>query len=292
MDAVITYVNALDPLWQSEYIGKVGEKAIERRYRDWGTLKYLLRGIECHMPFIDNVYLVVSRESQYPDWAEPGQLRMVLHRDIIPEEYLPTFNSCTIEMFLHRINKLSQEFIYFNDDMFPVTDCKREDFFQDGKSVIGFSRHLLATGEYKKHTRNSDRQARKVSGHHFSPFFIRPQHTCSPMLKSESDKVFDASWDEIKKAIPPLRTPECFNQYLFLDYLHFTGQTVNGRISNRHLSPKVHSVNTICSAITTPATKLININDVDMEQQKFELYRDDVCRAFELHFPAKSRFEI
>ena len=56
MDAVITYVNGLDPVWQSEYSKCVGmETFLEKRFRDWGTLKYLLRGICVNMPFIRNV---------------------------------------------------------------------------------------------------------------------------------------------------------------------------------------------------------------------------------------------
>lgn len=60
----------------------------------------------------------------------------VTHSQIIPEKYLPVFNSCAIEMFLHRIPTLQEHFIYFNDDMFIVNNCKFEDFFEDEKPVI------------------------------------------------------------------------------------------------------------------------------------------------------------
>jgi len=62
-------------------------------------------------------------------------INIVLHEDIIPEKYLPTFNSTTIEMFLCKIKGLSEHFIYFNDDMFPVMPHSMNDFFIDGKSV-------------------------------------------------------------------------------------------------------------------------------------------------------------
>ena len=88
------------------------------------------------MPFVRNVHLVVSGKTQVPEWAS-DRLKVVTHRDIIPEEFLPTFNSTTIEMFLHRIPGLDERFIYFNDDMFPVSPCREEDFFRDGKIVIG-----------------------------------------------------------------------------------------------------------------------------------------------------------
>ena len=149
MDAVITYVNGLDPVWREEYSRALNIPALDKRFRDWGTLKYLLRGIETYMPFVRNVYLVVSGRTQVPDWASE-RLKVVTHKDIIPEKFLPTFNSTTIEMFLHRIPGLDERFIYFNDDMFPVAPSSEEDYFRDGKIVIGFSRHLFAGGMYKR----------------------------------------------------------------------------------------------------------------------------------------------
>ena len=71
MDAVITYVNGLDPVWQASYSKAAGVPALAKRFRDWGTLKYLLRGIENCMPFIDDVFLVVASGSQVPTGPTP-----------------------------------------------------------------------------------------------------------------------------------------------------------------------------------------------------------------------------
>ena len=54
------------------------------------------------------------------------------HRDFIPEEYLPTFNTNPIELNIHRIAGLSERFVYFNDDMFLIDAVKPSDFF-DGE---------------------------------------------------------------------------------------------------------------------------------------------------------------
>ena len=291
MDAVITYVNGLDPVWQKEYATAVGGEALAKRYRDWGTLRYLLRGIEKHIPSIDKVFLLVSGESQVPDWIDRSAVNVVLHKDIIPEQFLPTFNSTTIEMFMHLIPGLGEEFLYFNDDMFPVMDCSKEDFFKDGKAVIGFARHLVAGGKYKKRVRNSDRQARKALGKKPGLFFVRPQHTCSPMLKSESEAVYNYSKETIFGVVSRLRTIYNFNQYLFLDYLYYQGKTMAGKISNKHLSPAVHSPEKIASNIISPSTKLLCINDVHMSDEDFERYRSAVLEAFSVHFPEPSRFE-
>ena len=107
------------PFGSREYSRATNRPALAKRYRDWGLLPYLLRGIERYMPFVGRVFLVVSGESQVPDWADTDRLHIVYHRDIIPERFLPTFNSTTIELFLHRIAGLGEEFVYFNDDLFP-----------------------------------------------------------------------------------------------------------------------------------------------------------------------------
>lgn len=291
MDAVITYVNGLDPVWLEEYATAVGGQALSKRYRDWGTLRYLLRGIDRFMPFVENVFLLVSGETQVPEWVDRSAVKVVTHRDIIPERFLPTFNSTTIEMFMHRIPGLSEEFLYFNDDMFPVMECGREDFFRDGKAVIGFARHLIAGGKYKKRVRNSDRQARKALGKRPGLFFVRPQHTCSPMLRSESEALYDFSREAIFKVVSRLRTTENFNQYLYLDYLYYQGKTVDGKISNKHLSPAVHSPETIAANILNPSTKMLCINDVSMSDEDYSRYRGATLEAFGKRFPEPSRFE-
>ena len=246
----------MDPVWQGEYASAVGGDVLAKRYRDWGTLRYLFRGIQKHLPFVNQVFLLVSGESQVPEWIDRENVHVVLHKDIIPERFLPTFNSTTIEMFMHRIPGLGEEFLYFNDDMFPVMDCRQEDFFVEGKPVIGFAHHLFAGGKYKKRVRNSDHQEETIS-----------------------------------KVVSRLRTTSNFNQYLFLDYLYYQGKTVRGKISNKHLSPAVHSPETIARYVKTPSTKLVCINDVHLSDEDYVLYRDSVLDAFGSHFPEVSRFE-
>ena len=135
MDAVITYVNSEDKTWREEYKKHVKSTIEEARYRDCGTLQYVIKGIRQFMPFIEHIYLVVSTPSQITG-IDVSEVNVVYHKDIIPEKYLPTFNSCTIEMFLHKIPGLSEEFIYFNDDTFVIKPMKKTDFFVDGKPVL------------------------------------------------------------------------------------------------------------------------------------------------------------
>ena len=293
MDVVITYVNGNDPVWKKDYEKTTNVPVMEKRFRDWGTLKYLLRGIQFKMPFIRNVYLVVSHPSQVPEWVDKSVLNIVLHKDIIPEEFLPTFNCNPIEMHLHRIPGLDEEYLYFNDDMFPVGDCRPTDFFRDGKPVIGYYRHIFASGMYKKICRNSDRLARKALGMKPSCWFTRPQHICSPMLRSQCEELYAKVEDEIRvTSATRTRTGDNLNQYLFLDYMNYKGMVIKEKISNKHFSVAVASPDSLRSFLLAPNRNLVCINDVHLSEAKYEKLHDAILGAFESAFPEKSKFEL
>ena len=291
MDVVITYVNGNDPVWKRDYERFTNVPVMEKRFRDWGTLKYLLRGIQKHMPFIENVFLVVSHPSQVPSWVDPDQLKVVLHSDFIPAEQLPTFNCNPIEMHLHLIEGLSEEFIYFNDDLFPVADSRPEDFYRDGKAVLGFSTHWYTGGMFKKICRNSDRLARRLAGLPDSFRFMRPQHACQPMLRSVCTEVYDRCQAEILQSLTRTRESSNLNQYLYLDYAFFKGRMIPERISCRHFSVAMTSETGIRNFIENPSRKFMCINDVRLKQKKFESMQRAILASYEARFPDKSRFE-
>jgi hypothetical protein len=291
MDIVITYVDGNDPVWKQDYEKYTNVPVMQKRFRDWGTLKYLLRGIETNMPFIRNVYLVVSHSSQVPEWADQSQLKIVLHRDIIPADYLPTFNCNPIEMHLHRIEGLDEEYLYFNDDLYPLAPCRPEDFFRNGRGVLGFSRHFLSSGMYKKICRNSDTHARKALGLKPSFCFVRPQHTCTPMFRSECEQLYSLLEQDILASLTRVRTSENLNQYLFLDYQLYKGRMINEKISNKHYSVAVTSPEKLKSFILSPTRNLMCVNDVRLSEERYLKLRSAMIEAFEQKFPQKSRFE-
>lgn len=291
MDIVITYVNGLDPLWQKDYEQYTNIPILEKRFRDWNTLRYLFRGIEANMPFIRKVFLVVSNDSQVPLWIDRNKVEIVLHKDIIPAEYLPTFNSNTIEMHLHRIKELDEQFLYFNDDMFPIAPCEPTDFFRDERIVIKFSKHFLAMDMFKNICKNSNRLARKALGLKPSYMFLRPQHICSPMLKSQCKEVYEKEQSEIIASLTRTRTAENYTQYLFLDYIYLKGMAINEKISKKHFSTAIASANAIKKFILNPTRKLMCINDVRLSEKRYQKLHTTILNAFEKRFPKKSRFE-
>lgn len=292
MDIVITYVNGKDPSWLEDYRDFVDGEAMTKRFRDWGTLPFLLRGIEKHMPFIENVFLVVARDSQVPSWVDRSRVKVILHSDIIPERFLPVFNSTAIELFMWRIPGLGEEFVYFNDDCFPMMDCVPEDFFMDGKAVVHFSKHLSCFSQFKRHTRNSDRLAAEAAGINRRIPFIRPQHICNPLLKSACEEAFGKVETELLDSVTRVREDRNVNFYFFSDYLRFTGKTAGGKLSRKHLSLAVTSADKLCAFISKPDRKIMCVNDVKVSEEKYEEMRAKWLEAFNNAFPTKSCYEL
>ena len=291
MDIVITYVNGGDSQWQKDYQTATKTPILTKRFRDWGTLRYLLRGIEKNMPFIRNVYLVVSGDSQVPDWVCRKHLNIVLHQDIIPAPLLPTFNSNTIEMHLHNIDGLDEEYLYFNDDFFPILPCKAEDFFSDGKGVIGMTTHYVAWDMYKKICRNSDRLARKASKAKVPLWFLRPQHICSPMLRSVCAHLYESQREQILSTITTTRSEKNVTQYLFLDYMYINGLLVNRAIDKKHFSTAFVTCAQLKRFFEAPTSKLVCINDVKLSDSRFCELKKVILEGFEGLFPQRSKYE-
>lgn len=292
MDAIITYVNGSDPIWQADYARATNTPALTKRFRDWGTLKYLLRGIETNMPFINNVYLIVSHPSQVPEWANTENLRIVLHKDIIPEEFLPTFNCNTILTHMHKIEGLDEKYIFFNDDFFPVQPSSAEDFFNEKGICFGFSKHLFSFNMYKKICRNADKLARKIAGKSWSPFFHRPQHICCPMLRKACEIVYEDAEEEIRQSITMIRENKNINEYVFLDYLYYSGHVKQKRLSKKHFSMASASPEKIASFIRKPNRNFVCINDVELSIEQEQAMKKAIIDAFETLLPTPSKFEL
>ena len=126
VDIVVPYVDSTDLKWQKTFNKynqkeKNDETNSEIRFRGQGEFfRYFFRGIEKNIANLGDIYLIVASESQVPSWLDTSKIKIILHKDFIPKKYLPTFNSCTIEMFLWNIPNLREKFIYYNDDVYTI----------------------------------------------------------------------------------------------------------------------------------------------------------------------------
>lgn len=147
IDLVYLWVDGNDPEWQikrNALIGNVQEKSAvncEGRYADNDELKYSLRSIEMFAPWIRKIFIIT--DNQVPKWLNISnpKIRIVDHKEILPPQSLPCFNSRLIEHFLYRIPELAEHFLYANDDMFINNPVTPDAFFaSDGLPIIRFNR--------------------------------------------------------------------------------------------------------------------------------------------------------
>ncbi|MFQ7768319.1 MAG: hypothetical protein ACLRIL_08645 [Fusicatenibacter saccharivorans] len=119
--------------------GKAAEEMIDNstsRYRDWDILKYWFRGVEKFAPWVNQIHFVTY--GHVPDWLNEkhSKLHIVKHEDFIPQEFRPTFSSHPIEWNFHRIEWLTENFVYFNDDMFLIKKFLRKIFLETKDLLI------------------------------------------------------------------------------------------------------------------------------------------------------------
>lgn len=293
MDAVITYVDGSVPEWQDSWTKTIGRPQQSVRFREWGTLRYLLRGIEANMPFIGNVFLVVSHRSQVPAWVNCRNVRIILHRDIIPEELLPTFNSNTIEFFFHNIPGIAQQFVYFNDDILPVAPCCPEDFFAEGKvrSKVNVARN--AHTMFQHYCRNASELALELAGKPSLPGkdFFRIRHSATPMLLDLYRDVVERGHDRLWMSFTRLRDYINICQHIFVFYADLVGRCSGEPISNRYIGLSGATAGVAAQAILRPTEKLLCLNDCCSQEQYISV-KSTVDAAFSRRFPEKCRFEI
>lgn len=127
IDAVYTWVDGADPQWRARRDAAMGrvpaehlneQAANESRYLSRDELRYSLRSLHLFAPWVNHVWLVTDR--QVPAWLDTDhpKITVVDHRDIFTDpDALPSFNSHAIESQLHHIAGLTEQFLYFNDDV-------------------------------------------------------------------------------------------------------------------------------------------------------------------------------
>ena len=134
VDYVIPFVDSSDREWVGEYRKYIPADCTwssnATRFRDWDLLRYQLRSISRHLPWIHRIYIVLSvSEGQVPRWLNLNndRVRVVWDWEFIPREYLPTFKSNVIDLFIPRIEGLSEHYLYACDDYLILRDLQAGD---------------------------------------------------------------------------------------------------------------------------------------------------------------------
>ncbi len=143
IDLVYLWCDTNDETWlkkKKEYFKSINCEENAKndcRFINNEELKYSLRSVEQYMPWVNHIYIV--SDAQIPSWLNLNnpKISMVFHKDIMPAEALPCFNSMAIEHCIKNIPNLSEFFLIANDDMF-VNDFINPTFFYkgNGKKII------------------------------------------------------------------------------------------------------------------------------------------------------------
>ena len=293
IDYVFPYVNNKEKVWVESFksyckaIGDEGRIASidGERYGDFGLLPTLVRCIELNLPWVRRIHIIVSNPEQLPrEVANDPKVHMVLHKDIIPERFLPTFNSTTIEMFLHSIDGLAEHFLYGNDDMIPLAPLGPGDFFsEDGGRIRMFfkpGKLSIVPTQFRKVCWNCCQTIKRhfgVGNELNGKEYIRPEHTITPMLKSVCSMVSEECKDDVWREIRAFRTSRQHNQYLYPDYMILSGLCDESQIRFRYAGFN-RTLEEIVRTIGDKSTQVICLNDASNANRRDIMERKDLLR--------------
>ena len=292
IDYVFPYVDCDDPSWVEEYNKYVPADKAKRsgwstgmqRFRANDLLRYTFRSIEKNMPFIRTVHLIVMSESQVPKWVDRSKVHIVLHKDFIPEEFLPTFNSNTIESFLGNVPGLSERFVYGNDDLFITSKCNVADFFEGSTPKYYVERRPVAKSAPGDQLRLDDEKL--ITGKCGKKVY-EVQHICMPYCLSTIKEVSEKYEKEINDSIGKFRESGQYNQWIFSIYQYLNKKHINKGI--KYFSTEMKPSTRYIYARDWTKYKAICLNDSG-ETTKTDL--EMARRKLDKMFPKPSKFEI
>ena len=305
VDLIITYVDGSDETWKKQLLDhakKSEDTTIDRalnprRYRDLGTLKYVFRGIDKFMPFVDRVNLVVSSESQIPKWLNRENVRVILHRDFIPFELLPTFNSCTIESFLWKI-PLHPYVLYANDDTFPLKLMNFETFFSmlEGRWVpnIHFTFYDRYPGNniFRSQCRSGIDVTSKVMNTQYPDGKIfKPQHTINAWLRDSMIELGQECEDELISRASQFRCTTNVNQYIYAYYHYWTKSYVDKESDLSYMTFE-NGVPILVSEIVNRNHDILCINDAMHLKGSFYSAKQYIQYAFRQILGVPCKYEL
>ncbi|MDR1671495.1 MAG: hypothetical protein LBR57_03150 [Alistipes sp.] len=329
IDFVVMWVDMDDPGWKADFAKYSGlattdnsrNETSEARFRDYGFLKFWFRGVERFAPWVRKVHFVTC--GQRPEWLDGDnpRLNLVDHRDFIPAEYLPTFNSGVIESFLHRIPGLSERFVFFNDDFFLTSDTPEERFFRDGLPCdIATFRFNSGGSQWAQMLKNNiaiinrhfDKRTvmRRWHDKWFDPQYgakrrwnyllawyprfvtLRTPHNAQAYLKSTYQKVWEAAGDELREASTHrFRTSSDLTQELFRTWQICEGNFVPyNTYRDTRMFPLVVRSGQAIRAVREQTYRLVCLND-NVHIRNYAQVMRDLEASFEAILPDKSSFE-
>jgi hypothetical protein len=304
IDMVFLWVDGSDPAWLSRKNAFLGTESgrnnnCKGRFANNDELKYSLRSVEKHIPWINKIFIVTDQ--QIPMWLDTSnpKIQIIDQNAILPKKALPCYNSSVIEYFLWKIPNLSEYFLYSNDDMFINRNILPSFFFEkDGLPIVRLQRKILSKWRYmykrllrkeisiyRKQIITASQLIEKRYGKYFSGM---PHHNIDAYRKTDYKETVKIFEKEINSSSQHhLRTDKDVQRIIFLYYSLVVGKGYLKYV-NRYES-LVISVNKKYERYFlkyNPALFCINDGENITDD-------DRLCMKFFLdkHFPEKSAFE-
>lgn len=335
IDFVVTWLDSSDPIWQEQYrkykkLNHEGDLS-DARYRNWDLFRYWFRALEEYAPWVNKVFLITN--GKFPDWINKNHPKLVLvkHSDYIPKEFLPTFNSCAIELHMNKISGLSEHFVYFNDDFYINSYVYPEDYFKNGlpcdnnaesvfnvpiystENKFGIYMSILTNiGVINKHFNRwhtFKKSPQKWLGFHLgfkenmlSINLARQQrfigfkwrHYEQPFLKSVMDEAWEKEPEMLNNSCTRFREEVILNPYFFR-YWQFASNKFYPirKGKHKHIYMTKSNMLEIANTLNDKKIKSVCLNDVPFCSNKdFYEIKNEIINLFNQKFPKKSHYEI
>lgn len=322
VDFVIDWVDDSDPDWNAERRKYQTDDGDNRsvRYRDWDLLKYWFRSVEKNASWVNKIYFVTY--GHLPNWLDTtnSKIEVVKHSDYIPEEYLPTFNSNTIELLINRIPDLSEHFVFFNDDFYINSHVTINDFFNkqgiprdsgilspqlpkqnsithittNNLEIINkyFSRRDVFKNIWKflnlKYGKQNIKTIATLPWHLLLGF--QDLHIPISFRKETFESVWNLEEDNLRNTLKnKFRSNEDYNIWLFRYFQLLKGQFIPRSANFGKYYDISNNNSNIIEDIQKGRHKLIVIND--QEVKNFEATKQELIESFQDRYPLKSEFE-
>lgn len=216
IDVVFTWVDNTDKAWYERYQlasqelqQSIGLYANDKaRFESHNELYYAVQSVLRYLSWVNHIFIVTDK--QVPDWLvelNSYKITIIDHSQIIDEQYLPTFNSQVIEANLHKIPNLSENFIYFNDDVFVARPLSKTHFFSNNGNASIFladkSLHKMQEKGIMTPTLFACMNGQRLLSRYYSANLDLPLvHTYIPLKKSYFEKAWQLYSKEIANFLP------------------------------------------------------------------------------------------
>ncbi|MGI5469043.1 stealth conserved region 3 domain-containing protein [Streptomyces sp. CA-132043] len=309
VDVVYTWVDDADPAWRERRDAARRAAGLptdhvdsgDARFRSRDELRHSLRSLAMYAPWVRTVHLVT--DDQVPDWldtAHPG-LKVVDHRELFADTaQLPTFNSHAIESQLHRIEGLSEQFLYFNDDVFLGRPLPASAFFHSNGTARFFrSPTAVPPGEvteddegYFAAAKNNRALLKREFGRVATHSFLHAPH---PLRRSVLAEIADRFPEEVATTAGSrfrARTDLSIASSLHHYYGYLTGKSTPATISCSFVNAGRYDHHTVLSRLLATRSHSVFCIGDSAEAEVPAAEQDRVVRAFlGAYFPVPSPYE-